>query len=159
MTALTALLLLLPTQDRLPETDRIAVQQFDAGAAADGLMEMVRASVEKPNKPLRLLVTFTVKPDREQDFLDLFAMSTEKTRTESGNITYHMSKIADDDGSPTYVLFETWKSADDLDSHLRTDYLVRVLTELEEIAENVDIKVMTPVLQKQHRKPSMKKAA
>ena len=131
--------------------------EIDTDAAADGMIAEVRELLDDPSKPMRLLVTFEVKADREQDFVDLFKMATKKTRTEDGNITYHMSKVAGtlgegEPGNPTYVLFETWKSLDALDAHMHTEYLAEVLTKLPELVESSTIAVMQPQLQREHRK-------
>ena len=148
MTSLAALLLLsVPTQ--------ATADAIDANAAADAMIAELRTQIDKPKRTLRLLVTFTVKPDREQEFVDLFGMATTKTRTEDGNITYMMSKVYPKDGEPsqpTYVLFETWKNLDALDQHMHTDYLAEVLTTLPEITDEVDIKVMAPQLTKEHQR-------
>lgn len=148
MNALALLLLTLPVQTATEPTSETA---FDAAAAADALIDAVRPQLENPKKIMRLHVTFTMTEENEPKFLDLFAMATTKTRTEPGNITYFMSKVAGTE-QPTYVLFETWKSLDALDQHLRTDYLAEVLETLPQITESVDLQVMTPVLTKEHRK-------
>ena len=156
MNALALLLLTLPTQATAESPASTETTEFDAGAAADAMIESLRPQLENPKKIMRLHVTFVVPEEHEQQFLDLFKMATLKTRTEPGNITYFMSKVAGEE-TPTYILFETWKSLDALDEHMHTDYLAEVLETLPEITESVDLKVMTPVLTKEHRKPSMKK--
>ena len=146
MLSLLAAVCLIPAQ----------AEPFDASAAADGLIAAITPDIAEPDKPFRMLVTFEVVAEHEQDFLDLFQMATKKTRQESGNLTYHMSKVVDTDAedgaNPTYVLFETWKNLDALDQHLRTDYLVEVLTKLEMYTASVELQIMEPKLTREHRK-------
>ena len=146
-----------------------AGDSFDADAAADGLMEMVHEQLGEDSRGvMRLHVVFTVKADREEEFLEAFRTATLATRQEPGNITYHMSKVlgppeetdaGDDDLDPQYILFETWKNAEALDSHLRQPYLATLLGQLPELTTETKIHVMRPVLSKEHRKGGGKNAA
>ena len=156
----------LPTPERAPMFALASVlllpvvsqpEGFDAAAAADAMIEEVRPMLDNPKKTMRLLVTFEVKADKEEEFVELFRMATLKTRQEEGNITYMMSKVdgtlgGEANDNPTYVLFETWKSLDALDEHMHMPYLAEVLGKLPDLTVSSKIQVMTPQLTQEHRK-------
>ena len=152
------MLMLLAATCLLPaQSDAAAVEvPFNASAAADGVIEAITPMIANPKKPFRMLVTFEVKADREEEFLDLVASATRKTRQESGNITYHLGKVVNPDAengdNPTYILFETWKSLDALDSHLRTDYLADMLEKLGEYTVSTELQILEANFMKEHRR-------
>lgn len=152
MLMLLAATCLLPAQSGAGAVDA----PFDAGAAADGVIETISPMIANPKQPFRMLVAFEVKADREQEFLDLVASATRKTRQEPGNITYHLGKVVNPDAAegdnPTYMLFETWKSLDALDAHLRTDYLADMLEKLGEYTVSTELQILEANFMKEHRR-------
>ncbi|MBF6180473.1 putative quinol monooxygenase [Nocardia otitidiscaviarum] len=76
------------------------------------------------------------KPDKVEELRELLLSFVAPTREEHGALEYHFHELADD--PTTFVFYEVWRSAADLDRHLalphmrefwehRMDYLERDL--------------------------------
>ena len=91
-----------------------------------------------------LHVTLVCKPDLEEDFLEVVAMATEKTRLESANRRYQLIRDADVDHR--YRLCEEWSSVAGLNDHLQTDYITKLLAEFDQVlAEPLKLEVFQPL--------------
>ncbi len=70
---------------------------------------------------LILVATLTAKPGLGDQLGDRLSTLVEPTRGEAGNLGYVLHR-ARDDGN-TWMLYENWRSKEDLDAHFEAPYL------------------------------------
>ena len=92
------------------------------------------------DKPFTLIVR--IDTDAPKEVIAAFRKATPKTRKEEGNKAYQLHRSADE--PDTFLLYERWRSLDDLDRHLKSDYIAELLAVLEAKA-SIELKVMRPV--------------
>lgn len=108
------------------------------------LAATVKAKLTDPTKPFSLLVLMKVKPEKVVGFSAFFADAIASTRLEAGNGGYHLYRDADDPNG--YILVERWKSLADLDSHLKTSVIDKLLAGFpENLDGDAELKVGLPV--------------
>jgi quinol monooxygenase YgiN len=108
------------------------------------LAATVKAKLPDPTKPFSLLVLMTVKPEKVAGFPAFFADAVASTRKEPGNLAYDLSRDADHPRG--FILVERWKSLADLDSHLKTPVIDKLLAGFpENLDGDAELKVGLPV--------------
>ena len=89
-------------------------------------------------RELTVLARFKAKEGKETDVLRAITSLIAPTKAEEGCINYDLHRAQNDPG--LFVLYETWRNRQDLDSHLATPYLQAFLEQAPELlAEPVDI--------------------
>jgi quinol monooxygenase YgiN len=89
------------------------------------------ADLSDPAKPLSLIVRFQVSEGAQELVEAAFATASEKTRHESGVLSFDLNMEARD--ATRFVVYERWKSLADLEAHLRTDYIAKLRMELDKL--------------------------
>lgn len=104
----------------------------------------VRASLEQGNgkttRPFTLIVS--IQTSTPKKLIEAFKTPLAETRKEAGNIAYLLSQ--DTDEKEKFVLYERWKSLDDLAKHLAEPYLVQLLQDLDAMA-TIELRVLRPI--------------
>lgn len=107
------------------------------------IFETVKAKVKDDKKPFTMLVHIKVKDGMGAKAEAAFAPAIKATLKEKGCLRYELNRDTD---SPTgYILYERWSSLPDLDAHLKTAHIGKLLAELGDLlAGPPDVKVMFP---------------
>ena len=115
-----------------------------ATADDNPIVAAVRSKLKDPAKPFAMLVAVKLKDGTGDKFAAAFKEAAAATRKEPGNLAYQLNRDADHPDS--YVLYERWKSLDDLKTHLDADHTKKLLGVLGESADGrPEIRVLTPV--------------
>jgi quinol monooxygenase YgiN len=72
-------------------------------------------------KKVTVLARFKAKKGMEDKLRDAIMACVAPTRAEAGCINYDLHQMTDDRGD--LILYENWRSKQDLDEHLETPYL------------------------------------
>lgn len=76
---------------------------------------------------------YKIKPEKRERFLQLALAGMEKTREETGNISYNLYEQV---GVPnSFIYFEEWKSREALAAHLKQPYITPLLAEFSDLVE------------------------
>ena len=98
--------------------------------------------------------SFIAQPGKEDDAREAFEALVAPTHAESGCILYALHRGADDPRRLAFV--ERWASREELDAHLQSPHVAKVLERVEELfGENADIVVYEPLPGGEHRKGSL----
>ena len=107
------------------------------------IIQAFRAELHDPDRPLSLLVRFEVKEADAAKVEAAFTRAVPLTRKEPGAIVFTLNRDSRDPGR--FVVFEQWRSLDDLEAHLRTDYITRLRRELVEVIVGApEFRVLVP---------------
>ncbi|WP_067535239.1 putative quinol monooxygenase [Nocardia crassostreae] len=71
--------------------------------------------------PFALMGFARPKPERADELRELLLSFVAPTRDEEGSLEYHFHQEADDPS--TFVFYEVWRSAEDLDRHLELPHM------------------------------------
>jgi len=107
------------------------------------IFETVKAKVKDDKKPFTMLVHIRVKDGIGAKAEAAFAPAIKATLKEKGCLRYELNRDTD---SPTgYILYERWSSLPDLDAHLKTAHITKLLADLGDLlAGPPDVKVLLP---------------
>jgi len=73
------------------------------------------------DKKVTVLARFKAKKGKEEELRKAIMACVAPTRAEAGCINYDLHQLADDSGD--LILYENWRSKNDLDVHLEMPYL------------------------------------
>ncbi len=79
--------------------------------------------------PFAMIARFQVTEDAQARVEQAFEKAVPPTRQEPGVLSYRPHR--DPAVTAGFVVYECWKSLDDLDAHLRTPYIVELRQEIE----------------------------
>ncbi len=97
-----------------------------------------------PDKVFVMAVALKTEPGQAEALVSAFAKATPLTRKEPGNLAYLLLRSPTEKDS--FVVFERWKSLDDLQKHLEQPYIAELLRALEPVlASSPELTVMHPV--------------
>ena len=107
------------------------------------ILETVKAKVKDGKKPFTMLVHIKVKDGMGAKAEAAFGPAIKATLKEKGCLRYELNRDTD---SPTgYILYERWSSLPDLDAHLKTAHITKLLADLGDLLAGApEIKVMLP---------------
>ncbi|KZX14924.1 putative quinol monooxygenase [Methanobrevibacter filiformis] len=89
-----------------------------------------------------VLAKMVIKNSRNNEFLKATENLIEKTRLETGNISYNL--YADTEENNVFMMVEQWENNELLDKHLNTDHFKDFEEEVKDIlAEEIDIRQYT----------------
>lgn len=91
----------------------------------------------------KILVTLRmiVRPERRRDLLETMRGMLEPARVERGCLSYRLYE--DVENRNTFLLVEEWKTQKDLESHIRTDNQRRLLTLIDLLSEQPELRFNT----------------
>src|SRR5579884_1682024 len=92
-----------------------------------------KAELKHPDRPFVLLVRVQLKDGMQKKFEAAFATSRQSTRKEKGNLAYQLTRNAKD--STHYVVYEHWKNLAALESHVQSQYVTTLLSEVHDMVE------------------------
>ncbi len=81
---------------------------------------------------IRIVADNFVKPESKDTFLELAAELVKGTRTEEGNISYHLCRDRSDDCHFTFI--EEWKDAEAIELHNHSEHFTTIVPKLGECA-------------------------
>jgi quinol monooxygenase YgiN len=88
------------------------------------LIARAKAELADHTKPFIMVVRFTVLEGQDEAFNAAFREPLAETIKEPGNIAYVLGRSRTNPRE--FLLYERWKSAEDLDLHLGLPYLVKL---------------------------------
>jgi quinol monooxygenase YgiN len=103
----------------------------------------VKAALKDPGRPFTLVVHLKIKEGAAEKFEAAFAKAAQPTRQEKGNRAYDLNRDAQ---APTkYLLYERWQDLSALDEHLKTPYITKLLSEVQELQDGPpEVSVLLP---------------
>lgn len=88
--------------------------------------------------------TVTIKPGKEDELVAALTHVAGLTRQEPGCVEYNLHKCTEDPSR--FIMIETWRSLEDLQAHLKTEYVQALFAAAEAIvAEPVQVTSWTRV--------------
>ncbi|MFO0848507.1 MAG: putative quinol monooxygenase [Gemmataceae bacterium] len=97
------------------------------------ILTSIKAKLKHPDKPFTTVVNVKVKAGMEAKFEAAFAECQKATRKEPGCKSYDLNRDADH--PEQYLLFERWKSADALASHLKAAHTTKLLAAMGDLLD------------------------
>ena len=82
-----------------------------------------------------------VQPERRSDLLETMRGMLEPARVERGCLSYRLYE--DVENINAFVLLEEWKTQQDIESHIRTDNQRRLLTLMDLLSEQPELRFNT----------------
>lgn len=80
---------------------------------------------------IRVLASFSVKPDQAEAFKSMMRGLREPTRAQPGCIAYDLQQSLEDPAS--FVFVEEWRSEADLENHLTTAHVQSIAPALQDM--------------------------
>lgn len=90
---------------------------------------------------IKVIVEFNIIPEKKEEFISKAGELIEKSRNESGNISYNLYFNKNND---TGVFIEEWVSEDALEEHKNTEHFKNIAPELEKLQLNTTFKIFNP---------------
>lgn len=98
--------------------------------------------------PVTLIATLTARAETREQLLLLLESLVDPTRAEDGCLNYDLHVDAENDR--VFVFYEKWRSQQDLDAHMRSSHLGRLLDRMDVLlAEPIKVQrldMIRPVL-------------
>ena len=91
------------------------------------------AQVGDRHRPLALIARFRVQPGTGPRIEKAFAEASVQTAREAGVLAYQLHRELDN--SEAFVVYERWRSLEDLEAHLRTTYIAVLREEIDAVME------------------------
>ena len=108
-----------------------------------GIIAGFAAQVGDHHRPLALLARFRVRAGAGPGIEKAFAEASAQTAQEAGVLAYQLHREPDD--SDAFVVYERWRSLEDLAGHLRTTYIAALRAEIDAVMEGPpSFQVMLP---------------
>ncbi len=142
---LPALLLSLAAAGPLPMAPVADDPPVVAPPADSPIVARVKAAVgpRAADKPFLLVVSLTAKEGRGADLIAAYRGAAAKSLAEPGCTSYALSRDAENPNS--FLLYERWKSADALASHLEQPYTQAFIAQFGELLTESSVSVMRTV--------------
>ena len=91
------------------------------------------AQVGERHRPLALIARFRVRAGAGPRIEREFAKASAQTASEAGVLAYQLHR--EPNNPDVFVVYEHWRSLDDLEAHLRTPYIAALRAEIEAVVE------------------------
>jgi len=102
------------------------------------------AQVADRHRPLALIARFRVRPGTGPRIEKAFAEASVQTAREAGVLAYQLHRELDN--REAFVVYERWRSLEDLEAHLRTTYIAALREEIDAVMEGEPtFQVMLPI--------------
>ena len=85
------------------------------------------------HRPLALIARFRVHVGAGQRIEEAFAEASTHTAEEAGVLAYQLHREPGDPNA--FVVYERWRTLDDLEAHLRTPYVAALRAEIDAVME------------------------
>lgn len=103
------------------------IKYLDDLAPLSGLTQM---QPTKPKEAVDLVVVFSVKAGKQEQFVRQFQKSVQFSRPEAGCVAFHIHAVDDEPG--TFVLLERWQNQAAFDFHLAQSYTKELFASFDE---------------------------
>jgi quinol monooxygenase YgiN len=108
------------------------------------IVSMIREQLVAPECAFSLMMRLSMKADAGEKVAAAFAEAQGPTLAEPGAITFQLNRTTAE--PDRFVIYERWRSLDDLDSHLRMPHTTRLREIFEScLAAPPEMHVLTPV--------------
>ena len=98
-----------------------------------GIIAAFAAQVGDHHRPLALIARFRVRAGAGPRIENAFAEASAQTEREAGVLAYQLHR--ESDNSDAFVVYERWRSLEDLEGHLRTTYVAALRAEIDAVME------------------------
>ena len=107
------------------------------------IIAVVKKQVKDTTKPFTLVVLLKAKEGQEAKLEAAFVPAVKATRKEKGCVHYELNR--DTQTAGRYLLYERWKSLQDLEAHLKSAPIKKLLEDLKEVTAGApEARVMVP---------------
>jgi quinol monooxygenase YgiN len=106
------------------------VAEMDEVAA---IIAAFASQVGDRGRSLALIARFRVRAGAGQQIEKAFAEASVQTAREAGALAYQLHR--EPDNPDAFVVYELWRSLDDLETHLRTPYIRALRAEIDAVME------------------------
>jgi quinol monooxygenase YgiN len=108
-----------------------------------GIIATFAAQVGDHHQPLALIARFRVRAGAGSRIEKAFAEASVQTAREAGVLAYQLHR--EPDNPDAFVVYERWRSLEDLEGHLRTTYIAALRAEIDAVLEGQpNFQVMLP---------------
>jgi quinol monooxygenase YgiN len=108
-----------------------------------GIVAAFASQVGGRHQPLALIARFRVRTGAGPRIEKAFAEASVPTAQEAGVLAYQLHR--EPDNPDAFVVYERWRSLEDLEAHLRTSYIVALRAEIDAVMERQpSFQVMLP---------------
>jgi quinol monooxygenase YgiN len=91
------------------------------------------AQVGDRHRPLALIVRFRVRTGAGKRIEEAFAQASAHTAGEAGAMSYQLHR--EPDNPDAFLVYERWRSLDDLEAHLRMPYIAALRAKIDAVME------------------------
>ncbi len=111
--------------------------------AVGGIIATFAAQLGDWRGPLALIARFSVRAGTGPRIEKAFLEASAQTAHETGALEYRLHRQPDN--PEAFVVYERWRSLDDLEAHLRTSYVAALREEIDAVIEGQpSFQVMLP---------------
>ena len=108
-----------------------------------GIIAAFAAQVGERHRALALIARFRVRAGAGPRIENAFAEASAQTASEAGVLAYQLHREPNNPDS--FVVYERWRSLDDLEAHLRTPYIAALRAEIDAVMDGQpDFRVILP---------------
>ena len=108
-----------------------------------GIVAAFAAQVGGRHQPLALIARFRARAGAGSRIERAFAEASVHTAREAGMLAYKLHR--EPDNSDAFIVYERWRSLEDLEGHLRTSYVAALRAEIDAVMEGQpSFQVMLP---------------
>lgn len=98
-----------------------------------GIIAAFAAQVGDRRRPLALIARFRVRAGAGPRIEKAFVMASAQTAREAGVLAYQPHR--EPDNPDAFLVYERWRSLEDLEAHLRTTYVTVLRAEIDAVIE------------------------
>ncbi|HEY1272764.1 MAG TPA: putative quinol monooxygenase [Terriglobales bacterium] len=98
-----------------------------------GIIAAFETQVGDRHRPLAIIARFRVRTAAGPRIEKAFAEASVQTAREAGVLAYQLHR--EPGNSDAFVVYERWRSLNDLETHLRTPYIVALRAEMDAVME------------------------
>lgn len=98
-----------------------------------GIVAAFAAQLGDHHRPLALIARFRVRAGAGPRIEKAFAEASVQTAREAGVLAYQLRR--ESDNPDAFVVYERWRSLEDLERHLRTTYIAALRAEIDAVME------------------------
>jgi quinol monooxygenase YgiN len=124
-------------------TRKDRVMNSNAADEVGGIIAAFAAQVGHRQRPLALIARFRVRAGTGGRIERAFAEASVQTAREAGVLAYQLHR--EPDSSDAFIVYERWRSLEDLEAQLRTSYIGALRAEIGAVMEGQpSFQVMLP---------------
>jgi len=109
-----------------------------------GIIAAFEAQVGDRHQSLALIGRFRIRAGAGPRIEKEFAKASAQTASEAGVLAYQLHR--EPDNTDVFVVYERWRTLDDLEAHLRTSYIAALRGEIDAVMEGQpEFRVILPI--------------